>query len=77
MNSTDDAATAQNQGAFPSTHWSKLCAVKGADSAGQRAALNFLIGHYWKPVYCYVRRKGLEEEVAAEIQDIFHFLSGA
>ena len=57
----------EDQSAFPLTHWSRLAAVKGSGSAERRDALNFLAERYWKPVYCYVRRRGYE---AVEAEDL-------
>lgn len=56
-----------NQNAFPVTHWSRLAALKETASGERRDALNFLAERYWKPVYCYVRRRGYE---AAEAEDL-------
>lgn len=60
------------QGAFPVTLWSKLMALRDGDDAGQRVVLDFLIRRYWKPVYCYVRRFGYDDEQAKDlVQEFF------
>lgn len=59
--------TAENQSSFPRTHWSRLAAVKGSVSAERREALNFLAERYWKPIYCYVCRRGYG---AVEAEDL-------
>lgn len=57
----------ENQSGFPRTHWSLLAAVKAIDDAERREALNFLVERYWKPLYCYVRKRGYG---AAEAEDL-------
>jgi RNA polymerase sigma-70 factor (ECF subfamily) len=62
----------ENQGNFPSTQWSRLAAVKGGDSAERMDALNFIAERYWKPLYCYVRRRGYGElETEDLVQEFF------
>lgn len=59
-------------GVFASTHWSKLLAAGGGNSAERRDALNWLLARYWKPVYCYIRRCGYCEEDAKDlVQEFF------
>ena len=57
---------------FLSTHWSLVEDVK---QQGDRklALMDLLIQRYWKPVYCYLRRKGYPNEQAKDLtQDFFH-----
>ena len=57
---------------FLTTHWSL---IKGIQSTGDRnmALINVLLKRYWKPVYCYLRRKGHNNEQAKDItQGFFH-----
>ncbi|MHC4121623.1 MAG: RNA polymerase sigma factor [Planctomycetota bacterium] len=57
---------------FLSTHWSL---VEGAKERGDRdrALMDLLIQSYWKPVYCYLRRKGYPNERAKDLtQGFFH-----
>lgn len=57
---------------FPTTHWSQLAAVRDGMTAEHRDALNFLIRQYWKPVYCYLRRRGYGNEDAKDlVQEFF------
>ena len=54
--------------AFLTTHWSLVEQV-GSD----RALIGSLIEKYWKPVYCYLRRKGYGNEDAKDLtQGFFH-----
>ncbi len=57
---------------FLSTHWSLVEDVK---QQGDRelALMGLLIQRYWKPVYCYLRRKGYPNEQAKDLtQGFFH-----
>ncbi len=58
--------------AFLTTHWSlirDLQTTKDKDGA----PIGALLKQYWKPVYCYLRRKGYDNERAKDLtQDFFH-----
>ncbi len=57
---------------FPTTHWSLLRSEKsGGDSAASRAALEYLAGAYWEPLYAYLRRRGYSESDAADLIQSF------
>jgi RNA polymerase sigma factor (sigma-70 family) len=57
---------------FPSTHWSQLVVVKDGMTAERREALNFLIERYWRPAYCFVRRRGHGDEESKDlVQEFF------
>jgi hypothetical protein len=61
------------QGKFLTTHWSWLEDLKGGEGATQRALIELLLERYWKPVYCYLRRKGYPNEPAKDLtQGFFH-----
>ena len=59
---------------FLTTQWSVIEKVRSNDQKDKNQALiGQLIKRYWKPVYCYVRRKGYENEEAKDIvQSFFH-----
>jgi len=59
--------------AFLTTHWS-LIEAAGADAEDpDRALIGLLIERYWRPVYCYLRRKGYDNEQAKDLtQGFFH-----
>jgi DNA-directed RNA polymerase specialized sigma24 family protein len=58
---------------FLTTHWSLLEGLKGAEGANDRALIELLLERYWKPVYCYLRRKGYANEQAKDLtQGFFH-----
>ena len=59
-------------GAFLTTHWS-LIEKAQANEEGNRALIGLLLGKYWKPVYCYLRRKGYDNGQAKDLtQGFFH-----
>ena len=58
--------------AFLTTHWS-LIEKAQANEQGNRALIGLLLNKYWKPVYCYLRRKGYDNEQAKDLtQGFFH-----
>ncbi len=59
-------------GAFLTTHWSLIEQVESANHQNQ-ALIGLLINKYWKPVYCYLRHKGHDNEQAKDLtQGFFH-----
>ena len=60
---------------FQTTHWSLIDAVRSPDKEQRIAALEHLIGLYWKPVYCYLRRRNYNNDDAKDLTQEF-FLSG-
>ena len=62
------------QEAFLTTHWTLVDDIGTFDDADRnRALLGLLLKRYWKPVYCYLRRKGFDNEQAKDLtQGFFH-----
>jgi len=62
------------QEAFLTTHWSLVDDIDASEDADKsRALVGLLLKRYWKPVYCYLRRKGYENEQAKDLtQGFFH-----
>jgi len=59
--------------AFLTTHWSIIENVSSSDDDKNRALIGLLLDRYWKPVYCYLRRKGHDNEQAKDLtQGFFH-----
>jgi len=57
---------------FLTTHWSLVEGVKKHVDK-DRVLIGLLLERYWKPVYCYLRRKGYDNESAKDLtQDFFH-----
>jgi len=60
------------QQAFLTTHWTLIEGVK-AGKDQNKALVDLLLKTYWKPVYCYLRSKGRDNEQAKDLtQDFFH-----
>jgi len=59
--------------AFLTTHWSLLEDVGSTNEEKDRALVGLLLSRYWKPVYCFLHRKGYDNEQAKDLtQDFFH-----
>jgi RNA polymerase sigma-70 factor (ECF subfamily) len=57
---------------FLTTHWSLIDGIR-EDPDDPRALIGLLLERYWKPVYCYLRRKGYDNERAKDLtQGFFH-----
>ena len=75
MRSTDITNMGGAKSDFPTTRWSEIGEVKKLDEVGRRAVIDDLVRNYWKPVYCYLRRKGYANEPAKDLtQGFFHEL---
>ena len=58
--------------AFLTTQWSLIEGIKAGEDK-DRALIGHLLEGYWKPVYCYLRRKGYDNEHAKDLtQAFFH-----
>lgn len=58
--------------AFLTTHWS-LIEQAQQDEDKDRALIGLLLQRYWKPVYCFLRRRGHDNEQAKDLtQGFFH-----
>jgi RNA polymerase sigma-70 factor (ECF subfamily) len=57
---------------FLTTHWSLIDGIQAGHDR-DRALIKLLLQRYWKPVYCYLRRKGYNNEDAKDLtQGFFH-----
>jgi DNA-directed RNA polymerase specialized sigma24 family protein len=66
---TDMGGTADR---FLTTHWSLIEGVQKQQDP-DRAMIGLLLQQYWKPVYCYLRRSGYDNEQAKDLtQGFFH-----
>ncbi|UCD51127.1 MAG: sigma-70 family RNA polymerase sigma factor [Phycisphaerales bacterium] len=69
---TDDYTRMGGSGRrFPTTHWTAIDAVQPTDDTRNRLLVEELIKDYWKPVYCYLRRKGYGNEEAKDLTQGF------
>ena len=72
--STDDRGSAHDSPvAFTTTHWSIVLAAQGPSPAAQ-AALEKLCRMYWRPIYGFVRRQGIQPEEAKDLTQGFFAL---
>lgn len=72
MRHHDQTSIGGTAGAFLTTHWSLIDQAQ-AKEEGNRALIGLLLNKYWKPVYCYLRRKGYDNEQAKDLtQGFFH-----
>ena len=57
---------------FLTTHWSLIEQTRQGEDK-DRALVGLLLQRYWKPVYCYLRRRGYDNEQAKDLtQGFFH-----
>ena len=58
---------------FLTTHWSLIEAAGSEETDPDRSLIGLLMEQYWRPVYCYLRRKGYDNEQAKDLtQGFFH-----
>lgn len=59
--------------AFQTTCWSEIHDAQRCKGAHRREIINKLLKRYWKPIYCYLRHKGYDNESAKDLtQGFFH-----
>jgi DNA-directed RNA polymerase specialized sigma24 family protein len=56
---------------FETTHWTEIFGARTLNETQRRARLDHLLARYWKPVYCYLRRKGKDNETAKDLTQGF------
>ena len=57
---------------FLTTHWSLVEHIQSEDDK-DRVLIGLLLDRYWKPIYCYLRHKGYDNEEAKDLtQGFFH-----
>jgi RNA polymerase sigma-70 factor (ECF subfamily) len=72
MNCRDQTHIGGTTEAFLTTHWSLIENIRSTEDR-DRALIGVLLDNYWKPVYCYLRRKGYDNEQAKDLtQGFFH-----
>jgi len=72
MRCRDQTSMGGERQTFLTTHWSLIEDVKKHRDK-DRALIGLLLERYWKPVYCYLRRKGYDNEQAKDLtQGFFH-----
>ena len=71
MERTDDTAMGGMGQAFLTTHWSLIEEVRSGPESESRALIGLLLNRYWKPVYCYLRQRGCDNERAKDLTQGF------
>ena len=56
---------------FHTTHWSVILSARTDNEHQRRAVIGDLTARYWRPVYCYLRRKGYREAKAKDLTQGF------
>ena len=70
---SDRTTTGGTRSVFHTTCWTEILDSRTSDETRQRLIINDLLSRYWKPVYCYIRRKGYDNESAKDLtQGFFH-----
>ncbi len=73
MRHSDRTNIGGSRSRFETTQWLEIRALAGLGEDQRREILNGLIERYWKPVYCYLRRQGCDNEKAKDLtQGFFH-----
>ncbi|TKJ37845.1 MAG: hypothetical protein CEE38_07205 [Planctomycetes bacterium B3_Pla] len=70
MRGYDRTSMGGDRGTFLTTHWSLIEGVKKHRDQ-DRALIGLLLERYWKPVYCYLRSKGHNNEQAKDLTQGF------
>ena len=65
---TSLGGTAEN---FRTTHWTAIEEIGSNDETDSAALVSELLKNYWKPVYCYLRHKGHNNEQAKDLTQEF------
>jgi RNA polymerase sigma-70 factor (ECF subfamily) len=59
--------------AFQTTQWTQIVQARTDSNTRRREILGRVLGRYWKPVYCYLCRRGHDPEEAKDLtQGFFH-----
>lgn len=71
MNGHDHTSMGGSREAFVTTEWSVIQLICDGGKPSSVALMNDLLKKYWKPVYCYLRRKGYNNEQAKDLTQGF------
>jgi RNA polymerase sigma-70 factor (ECF subfamily) len=72
MRANDYTDMGETGEAFLTTHWSLIEDIKSEEDKN-RVLVGLLLNKYWKPVYCYLRRKGYDNEQAKDLTQEFFY----
>lgn len=71
MNRHENTSMAGSVEAFLTTRWSAIDKIAADCDTPDHALINELLKKYWKPVYCFLRRKGYDNEKAKDLTQGF------
>jgi len=71
MNGHDQTSMGGSREAFLTTEWSVIELIRDGCKPASEALINDWLKRYWKPVYCYLRRKGYNNEQAKDLTQGF------
>jgi hypothetical protein len=60
-----------DHGAFLTTEWTVIDHIRSGDKSSSAVLMNDLLKKYWKPAYCYLRRKGFDNDRAKDLTQGF------
>jgi len=60
-----------SHGAFLTTEWTVIDHIRSGDKSSSAVLMNDMLKKYWKPAYCYLRRKGYDNEQAKDLTQGF------
>jgi len=67
----DETKMGGDNRAFPVTQWAQIFNLKMSHEDQRALIINELFKRYWKPIYCYLRRKGYDNETAKDLTQGF------
>lgn len=71
MAPSDRTSMGGGNSSFPTTLWTEIARARTYDAAHRRQVIEGLMRKYWKPVYCYLRRKGYDNETSKDLTQGF------
>ena len=71
MKQGSDTEMGGPDGWFHTTRWPEVEDAQLAGPSAQPEAIGKVVGRYWKPVYCYLRHKGYDNEDAKDLTQGF------
>ena len=68
----DDSTTMGGENKiFPATRWSEIINLRMSDEAQKILIIDKFLRRYWKPIYCYLRSKGYDNEKTKDMTQGF------
>lgn len=71
MAHSDRTSIGGGKSRFQTTRWSIIEAAKTDDQTRRQTIVGNLMATYWKPVYCYLKRRGYDNETAKDLTQGF------